>query len=269
MLVDVNCWLGHWPYRRLRDRTAEELVARLDYLGVTHALVSSIDSILYRNVQPANEDLAEALAPYGDRLFPVATINPNYAGWEDDLDAAAERLCARGVRLIPQYHGYDLDSPAAQRAAAACAERGLPVLVAHRIEDPRQRHHLDPGQTVGFGAAAALLRAVPNLRLIITNARGLFHSDFVRDPGLRDKAWYVDLSLAEVDYQLHRHPADRRDLGRALAYVGPAHLLFGTHLPFSYGAPALVKFETLELSEADRASIRFRTAARLFALPIP
>ena len=124
----------------------------------------------------------------------------------------------------------------------------MPVLVAHRIEDPRQRHHLDPGQPVGFGAAAALLRAVPNLQLIITNARGLFHSDFVRDPGLRDKAWYVDLSLAEVDYQLHRHPADRRDLGRALAYVGPAHLLFGTHLPFSYGAPALVKLETLELS---------------------
>lgn len=268
MIVDVNCWLGHWPFRHLRDRTASQLLGRLDYLGITHALVSSIDSILYRNVQPANEALAEALAPYADRLFPVATINPTYAAWEDDLEQAAAQLRARGIRLVPQYHGYSLDSPEALRAARECAARGLPVLVAHRIEDPRQRHHLDPGQTVALDQAAALLRAVPDMTLIITNARGLFHSDFVRCPELRGKSWYIDLSLAEVDYQLHRHPADRRNLGRALHYVGSEHLIFGTHLPFSYGASALVKLETMELGPAEREAVRYKTAAQVFSLPI-
>lgn len=267
MIFDVNAWVGHWPFRKLRENSADGLLKRMDYLGIKCAAVSSIDSILYRNVQPANESLAQELEPHRERLFPIATINPAYVKWEDDLNEAHLQLRVRGVRLIPQYHGYDLDDPEAIRAAAACAERGLPVLLAQRIEDPRQRHHLDLGRVLSLNKAAALLQTVPELTLIITNARGLATSDLVRNPDLHTRRWYVDLSLAEVHYQLHRSVSEMSDLARMIEQVGPDHLLFGTHLPFSYGASALVKLETLPVTEAERDKISYRTSAELFRIP--
>ncbi|MCZ6635391.1 MAG: metal-dependent hydrolase, partial [bacterium] len=87
MILDINAWLGTWPFRSLRDNTPKTLVARLDRSGITMAAVSFIEAAFHRHPQSANERLAKAVAPHLDRLIPLGTINPISPHWQDDLSA--------------------------------------------------------------------------------------------------------------------------------------------------------------------------------------
>lgn len=266
MIFDVNAWLGVWPFRSLRDNTPAELVARLDRSGIDIAAVSRIEAIFLRHPQSANEQLAHDVEPFRDRLIPMASVNPTDPGWEDDLKACHETLGMRGVRLFPQYHRYDVDGPDAKKIAEACAERGLPVVIPFRVEDTRERHWLDPGKTVDLNRAADLIAAVPNAAYIIPNARGVHHTALWSRQELRDRSWYVDLSLTEVHYVLHRDSSHMRELAQFIDEGGAQHIVFGTHLPFSYAAPSLVKRAILPVDGETLEDISYRTAARLFHL---
>lgn len=256
MIIDVNAWLGAWPFRALRDNSPETLVARLDRSGIRQAAVSSIEAVFHRNVQPANEGLVEAVDPFKDRLIPLATLNPAYTGWEGDLKACHETLGMKGVRTFPQYQDFPVDGPLAQRVARACAERGLPLFIPHRLEDARERHWMDPGSVVDPGSVASLLAAVPDVTVVVPNLRGLARNALWQREDLRDKSWYVDLSLAEV----------HRDAEVLVEQGGAGHLLFGSHVPFSYPGSALVKRAILKVDEETRADISCRNAAKILKL---
>ena len=135
MIIDINAWLGVWPFRALRDNTPETLAARLDSCGIQKAAVSPIEAVFHRNVQLANEKLVEDIESFRDRFIPLATLNPTYTHWEDDLKACHEDLNMKGVRLFPQYQNFPIDGPLAQSVAKACAERNLPIFIPHRLED--------------------------------------------------------------------------------------------------------------------------------------
>ena len=111
---------------------------------------------------------------------------------------------------------------------------------------------------------ADLVRAVPQVTVIIPNARGFQGSQLWTDTALRDARWYVDLSLTELYYGLHRDVKHKDMLRDFLAEGGTDHLLFGTHVPFSYAGSALVKLAVLEVDDTTREDISFRRAARIF-----
>lgn len=266
MIFDVNAWLGSWPFRALQDNTPETLVARLDRSGITAAAVSSIEAVFHRNVQPANERLARSVAPFSDRLVPLATINPAYVKWEDDLRVCHEELGMKGVRLIPQYHGYEIDGPEAKRLAAACRERGLSISVPHRMEDARQRHWMDPGRMVDLNRVANLIAAVPNVTVLVLNARMIARTPLWLRQDVREKPWYVDLSLAEIHYVLHRDVRHKQDMMDLIEQGGTGHIVFGTHLPFSYAGAALVKRAVLPVDAQTLHEISYGRAAKIFGL---
>ncbi len=266
MIIDLNAWLGSWPFRSLRDNTPDSMVARLDRCGIDRAAVSSIEGILHRNVQPANERLAADVAEYSDRLIPVATINPAYVKWEDDLARCHEALGMRGVRLLPCYHGYPVNSPLARRVLKACAERDLAVFIPQRIEDHRQRHWMDAAANpLAWPEIAALITAVPEATVVITNARGIAGSGLLGST-LGSGSWYVDISLAEVHYVLHHSTRRMTELAQFIEEGGADHLVFGTHLPFSYAGAAMVKRSVLPVDEETLAEISYRRALRILKI---
>lgn len=128
MLIDVNTYIGHWPFRQLRHHTATGLLKRMDQHGIDQAVVGSIHGIFYKNAHPANEELAKAVRRHRDRLIPFATLNPVYPGWEDDLRRSAEDLELGGIRLYPQYHGYRLTDQAGLELVDAVTALGWTVL---------------------------------------------------------------------------------------------------------------------------------------------
>ncbi len=268
MIFDVNAWLGVWPFRSLRDNTAQELVARMDRSNIDHAAVSLIEAVFHRYPQPANEKLAQAVEPYRDRLHPMATINPLYPGWGDDLACCHESLGMVGVRLFPVYHDYDIAGPEACELVSECAKRKLPVQIPHRLEDVREHHPMDQGETVDLNRVADLVSRVPEATIIVTNTRPIGYCPLWQRDELRDHSWYVDLSLAEVTYTLHKNIDTMKDIAVLTEQGGQKHLLFGSHMPFSYAGPALVKLAVLPVDEDAREDISSRTAARFFGVDI-
>ena len=77
MLVDINAFVGHWPYRNLRGNNLKDLLKRMNTYGVDKAMVSNLHGIFYVDGQIANEELFAELnsdASFKDRFILFATI---------------------------------------------------------------------------------------------------------------------------------------------------------------------------------------------------
>ena len=71
MLIDINAYVGHWPFMQLKYNTCEALAHRMDRFGVDVSVISNLNGIFYKNTQSANQELYEeikSLKRYSDRF---------------------------------------------------------------------------------------------------------------------------------------------------------------------------------------------------------
>lgn len=267
MLIDINTYIGNFPFRTLRDNTPDTLIARLERSGIDKAAVSSIDGLFHRHPYSANRKLAQDLAPYKDTLIPIGTLNPTSPHWEDDLTECLE-LGMKGIRIYPPYQGFATNGPEAKSVVKACTKADLPVFIPNRLEDFRQHHWMDPGTESNVAQIADLIAAEPDATIIIPNARGISRSALWQRKDIRDANWYIDLSLTEIFYGLHRDVSAMRDLADMLDEGGANHVLFGTNLPLSYAGPALVKLAQLPVDAEALENISYKTAAKILKIDL-
>ena len=257
MIFDINAYVGHYPFRALRTRTAAELVALMDRSGIDRALVSSLHAVFYRDTQRGNEELWAEVQPFRERLVPVATVNPRYAGWERDLAEAVERWQVRAVTLVPEHHGYALADEFGQAALKRIEGHGVPLLLTQRFEDRRQRHAWDRAEDLSVAAVYAAAKSFPKLRFILSNWAGLDGARLA-DAGLRGRV-LLDFARMQVVF--------REEVPRLIATLGIEAIAFGSHMPFDYVGGSLVKLENLDtLPPADRERIAWRNAAAFLGL---
>ncbi len=255
MIIDVNAWVGHWPFRQLRHNTVQGLLRLMDRSGIDRAVVASIHGVFYRNPHSANEELARQVMRHRDRLIPFATLNPAYAGWEEDLRRCAEDLELCGIRLYPQYHGYEPDSDEALDFLDAVADRGWPVQVPMRIVDRRQRHPWDLADDLKPATFRRLFNLRPHIRWMILNGAGF--TGRILPPDVR---FLVDVSrLTAV--------LERSIQGLTQAW-GNGCLAFGSGMPFNTPAPALLKLQILDAPDEVREAIAWRNADTMLRRPL-
>lgn len=176
MLIDVNAYLGHFAFRRLRHNTAAGLLKLMDSKGIDKAVVSSASAIAYRNTQAGNEEVHTQVAPHRDRLIPFGVINPTYAGWQDDLRICHEDFGMSGLRLYPTWHSYALSDLCCLDLVGAATERGMVLSIPIRVEDYRQRHWLVDVPDVPLDEIATLVRACPQSQFVLLNGIGFTNS---------------------------------------------------------------------------------------------
>jgi len=252
MIIDVNAYLGHYPFRRLRMNRAAKMVELMDANGIDRAVVSSLHAVFYRNAQRGNEDLHEETKTHGARFIPVATLNPKYAGWRRDLAEAVEHWKMKAVTLVPAHHGYSLTDAHGQAALELIAEYGLPVVLTQRFEDRRQRHHWDVAEDLELKTVIQVARSHPRLKFLLSNWIELDGVQLV-EAGLKGRCL---LDFARLHVLLHQ------DVPKLIAALGIESLAFGSHMPFDYVGPSLVKLANLEaLPAADHEKIAWRNAA--------
>jgi uncharacterized protein len=252
LYLDVNTWIGRWPFRPLPVTTAAGLLKAMDRHGIEKSVVSSLHAVFYRNCQTANEELHRETRGHRDRLVPFATINPTYEGWREDLRVCRETFGMPGLRLVPQYHNYRLAGPEARDLVTAASGLGMPVAIPMRLEDRRQRHWLDTAPDVSAGEIEAIARACPGAKFLVLEGIGLEGSALVRDPQLRERVW-IEISrftsvLQESIPRLVEAAADR--------------LVFGTGMCLKAPSPALLKVRILKASRKVKEGIAFRNAAK-------
>jgi predicted TIM-barrel fold metal-dependent hydrolase len=253
MRIDVNTYIGHWPFRQLRHNTAEALVRRMDERDIDQAVVASIDGILYKNVHPANEILSTQVQPFRDRLIPFATLNPTYPGWQEDLRRCAGELGLSGLRLYPHYHGYRLGDPEALELIHAATQLGWAIQVPMRVVDRRQRHKWDLAEDLAPDEVYAMLAQCPGTRWMWLNSLGL---DGARLPA--EAQYLVEISRMTAVLQ--------RNIQALIETAGAEHLAFGTGMPFKVPEPALLKLQVLDAPPEAIEGIAWRNASEMLGL---
>jgi len=252
MIVDVNAYLGHFAFRRLRHNTAALLLALMDAKQIDKAVVSSAGAITYRNAQAGNEEVAEEVRRHKDRLIPFAVINPFYAGWKDDLKICHEEFGMAGLRLYPKWHNYQLSSRYCRELLNAATERGMVISIPIRAEDNRQRSWLLNIPDVPLEEIVELVKAHPKARFILLNGIGYTRCPLGRKDNGLPSNYAIELSRLSAVLA--------NEIGQLITNLGAERVMFGTGIPFKYPDPALVKLEVLDASEADKEKIRSQNA---------
>jgi predicted TIM-barrel fold metal-dependent hydrolase len=264
MLIDVNSYIGHWPFRRLKGNTCEEQIARMNQYGIQTSVLFNLNGIFYKNVQSANEELYEAVqskAEYKKRFVPFATINPIYSGWKRDFEDSVNKLGMKGIRLYPLYHGYELTNPACIELAQMAQKRGLPIAMSLRMVDSRPSSWLDIEKEWALKDTLPLIKAVPNGKYLILNLAN--NSNF----GAFNKEELALIRSSDVLMDTSgRMVMELADMAKN---YGVDKFSFGSHFPILDPATGLLRIEAMrpgEISEADRLKISSGNAKRFLML---
>ena len=255
--IDTNVWLGSWPTRQAWSRTPAQLVAKLRSHGVTSAWAGSFEAALHSDVAGTNARLAEACAQEGAGvLVPFGAINPILPDWEEDLRRCHEVHRMPGVRLLPNYHGYELGDARFGRLLDLAVQRGLLVQIALTIEDDRSQNPAFAAAPVQPAPLVNALERQPKARVMLLNATSrLLGANTVllqRLTALGASCEIATLeSVAGIETLLQKVPA--------------ARLAFGSHAPYFYFEAALLKLRESALTPAQLADVRHGHATAALA----
>ncbi len=246
MRIDVNAFLGAYPYRRVPGTSPHALRQAMERVAIDVAWVSHLPSLFWRNPVDGNGWLYETAA--GEPRFkPVPAVHPGLGGWEGALGGAADHG-APAVRCDPTYYGLDPMGAEMRVLAAACGATHLPLLLAVRLEDARQRHPHDRAPELPAAAVRALLRSDAELRLVVTHADRAFVEEvhFGSTPEEAARVWW-DISW------IWGAPEDH--LETLLRTIGVERFLFGTGQPLRLPETSVAKLDLLDLTVEQRAAI--------------
>ncbi|HEV8176809.1 MAG TPA: hypothetical protein VGP44_03870, partial [Gemmatimonadales bacterium] len=141
MRLDVNSFLGSYPFRRVPGTSVDALLGAMDRVAIDQAWVTHLPGIFWRDPAAGNPWLYETTARH-DRLQPVPAVHPGLNGWEAVLTEARE-AGVPAVRCDPTYYGLDPVGAEMRALTQACSAERLPLMLAVRLEDARQRHPND------------------------------------------------------------------------------------------------------------------------------
>jgi len=140
--TDVNCLLGHWPFRKIYKNTFEDLKRVHRNNGISYGYVSSINSIFYNDPFEGEEELHEVIK--GSDYKHILTVNPTLPNYTDDIKNAINLFDIKGVRIYPGIHGYKLDSRYVTNLCGFLRNLGLPLFLTMRLEDERLNYIMHP-----------------------------------------------------------------------------------------------------------------------------
>ncbi len=252
MIIDTNVNLSRWPFRRMTGDEPADLVARLHKGHVVQAWAGSFEGIFHKDLAGVNARLAKDCQAHGQGLLlPFGSINPKLPDWQEDLRRCQEEHKMAGIRLHPNYHGYELKDPAFAKLLELAATRGLVVQLALCMEDERTQHPLMRVPPVDLTSLPDLIKAQTKLRLVILNCYPQLRTDL--RPLAEAGEVYFDLSMIEGVGGVARL-ADRVSLQR---------VLFGSHYPLFYFDSALLKVQESGLHETQKKAVFEENARRL------
>jgi predicted TIM-barrel fold metal-dependent hydrolase len=246
MLVDINAYIGHWPFLQLQYNNCSGILGRMNRFGIDVSVVSNLNGIFYKNTQSANQELYDELKSnkqLDNRFISFAVINPIYAGWRDDLITSLDMLGMKGVRLYPKYHDYALDDPACIELIKRVRDRGFPVAFSLRMVDNRQRSWMDIQEEWSLKDVVSVVRAVPDAKYMILNlANG---ANLTADDAaiLKDADVLLDTSGRAIS-----------NLSELLSTYGKDKFAFGTHAPILDYLTGLLRIEAMRENEADHGT---------------
>lgn len=258
MIVDINAYLGRWPFMPLKYERAEDILTLMDKCGIDKAVITSLSSVFYYNYEIGNREVGIASKKHPDRFIPFAVINLNFINWKDHLKECVSKYKVKGIKLHPDYHKYSLLTEEASKLFEEARKLGLPVFIQTSLLD--MRHH--PGycfvQEYPILEVAQTIERHPENVFIIGG--GKHFSSMVQRllkycP--RSKNFYIATDGLGGPFDCFE---------RLTEQIGSSRLLFGTRMPILYAEASKLMIEKSEIKEEDKNKILGENAAKLLSL---
>ena len=245
-MIDVNVFIGSYPWRRVPGTSPDAVLAAMDQVGVETAWVTHLPSLFWKDPAEGNDWLFE-LTGKQRRFRPVPVVHPGLPRWERDLAYAAAQG-APAVRADPGFLGLAPAGAEMVRLIQAAGDIGIPLLAAVRLEDGRGRHPLDVAPELTPATVRTWVRQHPSARFVITHAEREFIEQvhFGATPDEAARIWW-DVSWVWGPPEEH--------LAVLLATLGEARFLFGSGQPLRLAETPLARLDLLDLAPGARRAI--------------
>lgn len=238
MIIDACVFAGRNPFRHSGHHSVKDLLRLMDKAGIDRAAVTPLAGAFYPNAQEANEEIYPDIRKHADRLVLIAALNPMYPGWREDLKRSHEVLSAKGIRLFPGYHGYELDLPEVSELASL----GLPIFISIRLWDERQHPPTCMVPAIPAASVADLANKHPGTDFVLSMGRYGEIATALKQAG----NLFADIAGVQ---------GPTNCISKLVAEVGSDRLLFGTELMLQYALPSRYKVDYAGLAEDDRERI--------------
>ncbi len=267
MLIDCHVHLNNYhenPGRPTKDNV-QELFDKMAEHKVDHAVV--LTSYKVDIDRPSVEEVYELLAD-----DPRTTLIEGLR-WRGekrtDLFTMEERIrdgMVRGIKLYPGYEPYPINDPSLETVMRIAAKHDVPVMIHtgdtySKTAKVRHAHPL---------LVDDLAVDYPDVKFVICHLGSPWFQDCAEVLYKNDNV-YADMSgltLGDFSAEFERYMLGRvRDM---IMYMGDPgkQLLYGSDWPLVRMAPYIKFLDSLDLTEEQRENVRWRTAAKLFKIPV-
>lgn len=256
MIIDTNVNLSRWPFRRLRGDETPDLIARLRKQNVVQAWAGSFDGILHKDIGGVNARLAADCKTYGKGfLTPFGSINPKLPDWQEDVRRCAKDYRMPGIRLHPNYHGYELKDPLFSELLQLATANNLIVQLVVAMEDTRTQHPLMRVPPVDLSPLSQVMKSQPATRLMLLNWWPVLRGDQVKKVADAGELYFDFAMLEGIE-----------GVARLVEQIPPERVLFGSNFPLFPFEAALLKMQESGLPDAKKAMLFEGNARRILPL---
>jgi len=248
---DTNVWFGPWPFAPLPRNGAADIEQRLSRFGISEALVSPFETVFQVDPMPGNRALLKTLQKRkGLRSLPV--MNPGTAAWEDHLDELSDDPEVTGVRLLPAYHGYRLNSVAVRRLVERLALKKLRLVITARLVDERHEHPAISIKPVSVKQLAGFVERNPK------------SSPLIQGLGVHELG---ELAKASGHFSTDTSFAEWEDTLKVLkGFLPVSRILYGSLSPLQVTRAQVDKVRLSSLSARQRDAVACGNAIRYFGV---
>ena len=246
MILDVNAFIGKWPFWPVAASAPGEVARSLAHCGIESAAICSLRSVFVHTEDGNAEALAAAEAA-PEHFTAWASIGP--LGSQDLAQHIARGF--RGVRLYPQHHSYH--PPYARFLAPLleqAAELRMPVMLPLRLTMNWAMPML------ALDVIDGLVARHPRVRWVLAAINYLFELEMACALMRRYETVHLETSclmgFEAVAGLANDYGADR--------------ILFGSGAPVQNGVASLSKVLHAAVSDSDREKILGANARRLMEM---
>lgn len=264
-LIDVHVHLNnyHESSRRPTVENVRELFAKMDEIGVAHAVV--ITSYRVDMDRPSIEEVIELLTD-NPRITLVEGLR-----WRgevrSDLFSLEERIrdgVVKGIKLYPGYDHYAINDPSLETVFRIAAKHQVPVMI-------------HTGDTYAKTAKVRMAHPLlvddiavdyPDVKFVMCHLGNPWFQDAAEVLYKNDNV-YADISgltLGEFTYEFERYVAMR--LKDMITYMGNPgrQIMYGSDWPLVRMKPYVKLLNELEFDDEQLENVAWRTAASLFRI---